>query len=114
MFPAHAGMNRSNMRRWELRHDVPRIRGDKLDMTNEYQSEQDAWQAMLVRAVGIAIANYVDQAGLQRRRLDELTVQQYEAMGVAACAEYIRQRRARRESLDSSPQPTLPEDRWEL
>jgi hypothetical protein len=68
----------------------------------------------MVRAVGIAIANYADQAGLQRRRLDELTIQQYEAMGVAACAAYVTQRRARRESLDLSPRPTLPEDRWEL
>jgi hypothetical protein len=81
---------------------------------SEYQREQDAWQAAMVRAVGIAIACYADQAGLQRRRLDELTVQQYEAMGIAACAEYIRQRRAKRESAGLSPQPMLPEDRWEL
>jgi hypothetical protein len=83
-------------------------------MATKYQNEQDAWQAEMIRAVGIAIATYADQAGLQRRRLDELTIHQYEAMGVAACAEYVAQRRARRESLDLSPQPTLPEDRWEL
>jgi hypothetical protein len=68
----------------------------------------------MIRAVGIAIATYADQAGIQRRRLDQLTIQQYEAMGVAACQEYIAQRRARRERLDLSPQSTLPEDRWEL
>jgi hypothetical protein len=75
---------------------------------SEYQKRQDAWQAEMVRAVGIAIANYVDQAGLQRQRLDALTIEQYEAIGVAACTEYVRQREMER--LNSS----LPRQEWEM
>jgi type IV secretory pathway component VirB8 len=62
----------------------------------------------MVRAVGIAIANYVDHAGLQRRRLDALTIEHYEAMGIAACAEYVNQRETERRNS------SLPRQEWEM
>lgn len=78
-----------------------------------FQREQDAWQKSYWEAVGVAIANRVEELKLANRKLNALTLNHYISLGEAACAEHVKQRAARRLALGLNRQdldPKHPDD----
>lgn len=78
-----------------------------------YQREQDAWQRSMETAIGLAIGQYLTTAKLLKRRVEDLDLAHLEGMGVAACAEYVYQREARRAQERDQEMPLLPLSDWE-
>lgn len=56
---------------------------------SEYQKQQDAWQRYVSLQVAIAIASYCEQARIKTRRIETLKIDDFEAIGQAACAAYV-------------------------
>lgn len=59
-----------------------------------YQRQQDEWQRFLVRGVAEAIGRWLKENGRLSRRVSQLEIYELEAIGIAACAEYVRLREA--------------------
>src|SRR5215469_8574177 len=85
---------------------------EKADDTSQtaYQVDQDEWQRSMVRAVAEAIEDWLSDNGRLSRRINQLTIEELEGMGVAACSEYVNQRELRRRQKADS----LPISDWEL
>lgn len=78
-----------------------------------YQREQDEWQAAYWEAIGVAVANRVEELKLANRKMNSLKLHHYISLGEAACAEHIKQRAARRAALGLNRQdldPKYPDD----
>jgi hypothetical protein len=65
-----------------------------------HQRAQDQWQRFLEHSVGEAIGRWLTANGRLSRRIRELTTEELEAIGVAACAEYAKVREAEWRDLE--------------
>ena len=57
-----------------------------------HQREQDEWQRHLVRGVAEAIGRWLTENGRMSRKIIQLSIEELEGIGCAACQEYVRLR----------------------
>ena len=57
-----------------------------------HQRAQDEWQRQLVRGVAEAIGRWLTENGRMSRKISQLSIEELEGIGCAACQEYVRLR----------------------